>query len=146
MSSLLFIRLFIFQMSDRGIDNTKPQTSSKEHRVVEVEGLLNYVDWLMREATDGPSSSHPPQPQESDSNTDLFEQVEGEEDEDDVMEEINRYQSIECELPNETSPHPHQSSTNVGTSASDTTLYAVIGCHIFQLKGLNILPANSISP
>ena len=39
-------------------------------------GLINFADWLMREAKDGPSTSHPPQPQESNSDSGLFEQVE----------------------------------------------------------------------
>ena len=69
-------------------------TSRRECIVVEVAGLLNYADWLMLEATDGPSSSHPPQPQESDSDTNLCEQVEafeGGEEKDKVIEEIDCY-------------------------------------------------------
>ena len=48
----------------------------------------------MQEATNGPSSSHPPQNQQSNSDEDLFEEVEpfeGREEEDDILEEIDHY-------------------------------------------------------
>ena len=77
----------------------------------------------MQEATDGPSTSHPPQTQESDSDEDLFEQVEAFEwgdDENDVLEEIDCYQGNEGKQLEETSSHPHQSSTNEGPSTNGT--------------------------
>ena len=95
-------------MTSKGRGETKPQSSRKERKVVEAEGLFNYVDWLMWEATDGPSSSHPRQDQESDSNDDLFEQVEafeGGEEEGDVLKEVVCYQSDEGDLTMISSQH-----------------------------------------
>ena len=43
---------------ERETTSTKLQPSRRERGVVEVEGLLNFADWLMREVMDGPSSSH----------------------------------------------------------------------------------------
>ena len=66
---------------------------------------------------------HPPQSRDSDSNADLFKQVEafkGGEEEDDVIEETDSYESDEGDLSNETSTHPHHSSTNADTSTSGT--------------------------
>ena len=53
----------------------------------------------MREATDFPSSSHPPQLQGSNFDSDLYEQVDTfeEEEEVDVLDEVERYQSKEGE-------------------------------------------------
>ena len=56
----------------------------------------------MWEAVDGISTSHPPQPQQSDYDENLFKEVEafeGEEEDDNVMEEIDHYQSHERDLP-----------------------------------------------
>ena len=64
----------------------------------------------MQEATNGPSSSHPPQNQQSNSDEDLFEEVEpfeGREEEDDILEEIDHYQSDEGDLPTKSSPQLH---------------------------------------
>ena len=66
----------------------------------------------MQEAMESLSTSHP-QNQQSNSNEDLFEEVEaferGEED-DDILEEIDHYQSDEGDLPTES--NPYWSSTN----------------------------------
>ena len=52
----------------------------------------------MWETINGPSTSHSPQPQEPNSDSNLFEQVEtfeGEEEEDNVLDEVEHYQSDE---------------------------------------------------
>ena len=41
------------------------------------------------------------------------EAFEGKEEEDNILEEIDRYQSDESDLPSESNPRPHQSSTEV---------------------------------
>ena len=64
----------------------------------------------MWEDMDGPSTSHLRQNQQSDSDEDLFEEVkafEWEEKEDDVMVEIDSYQSNEGDLPTKTIYLPH---------------------------------------
>ena len=88
-------------MTSRGREITKAQSFYRQRGVAKVEGLLTFADCLMQEATDGLSTSYPPKTRESDSNTDLFEQVEtfemGEEEED-VMEEKDHYRSEAGEL------------------------------------------------
>ena len=86
-------------MTGRGRDNTRAQSSHKQCKEVEVEGLLNFTDWLLREATDSPSTSHRLQPQEPDSDSKLYEQVDTfeEEEEVDVLEEVEHYQNDEGE-------------------------------------------------
>ena len=76
----------------------------------------------MLEAIDDSSPSHHPQLERSDSNLDLYEQVDTfeEKEEVDVLEEMERYHSEEGKQPEETNSHPHQSSTDTGTSTSDT--------------------------
>ena len=109
-------------MTGRGRVDTKPQSSCRECIVVKVEGLLNYANWLMREVTDGPNSSHPPQNQQSDFDEDLFKEVEafegGEGGGGQHLDEIDLYQSDEGDLL--TKSNPHRSSTDEGPSTSDT--------------------------
>ena len=60
----------------------------------------------MREAIDGLSSSHPPQDQRSDSEPNILEQFDAYVEEDvDVLEEVNRYQSDEGEQKETPCPH-----------------------------------------
>ena len=136
LSRLLIIRLLVFQAIGRRRKSTKPGTSSGEHAVAEVGGFLSYVEWLMREATVDPSTLAPPQEQESDSDDKLLQQVKTftreEEDEDEVMEEIERYQDGDVTCP------PSQTLNSIGhllmrgIQPTTPNLYIVIGCHVFS--------------
>ena len=105
-------------MIGRGSEHNWGACSSyRQHRQVE-GGLLNFTDWLIWEATDGPSSSHLPPDQRFDLESDILEQVNAYAKEDvDVLEEIDHYQSDESEQ--EEAHHPHQSFTDVCTSVKE---------------------------
>ena len=99
-------------MSGRGKEhNPKARSSSSQRR--EVEGsLLNFANWLMWEATNIPSSSHPPLDQQFDSKSYILEQVDTYTEEDvDILKEVDRSQSEESEQEGEEKLRPHQSPT-----------------------------------
>ena len=62
-------------MTSRGSEyNWGTRPSRRQYGKVKCN-LLNFIDWLKLEAIDGPSSSHPPPDQQSDSEPDILEQV-----------------------------------------------------------------------
>ena len=102
---------------------------------------------------DGPSTSHPLENQQSDSDEDLLEEVEAfkeVEEKDDVMEEIDHYQSDEDDLPTES--NPHQSFTDEGPCTSGTHFVCsnwVLCISVKRLKNLAhqfYLPATILKP
>ena len=95
----------------------------------------------MTEATNGLSSSHLSQLEISDSDSDLYEQVDTfeEEEEVDILDEIECYQSKEGKLPEETTSLPHQSSTDVGTSTNGTHFICSDWVSCISIKRLKYL-------
>ena len=88
----------------------------------------------MRESIEGPSTSYLPPNEQPASHDDLLEEVEafeGKKEEVDVIEEIDHYQSDEGNLPSESNPHRHQSSTDEGLPLVAPILYVAIRCHKF---------------
>ena len=82
-------------MTSRRREKAKQRTSRRDSSATKAGRFMSYVEWLMWEATVGPSILHPPQEQESNSDEELLQQVQNfsreEEEEDEVMEEIERY-------------------------------------------------------
>ena len=51
-----------------------------------------------------------------------------------MMEEIERYQDGDSDLPTGIDSVPHWSSTARGLGIVASTLYVVVGCHVYLLK------------
>ena len=81
-------------------DNNQGEGSSRRQRGQVKDGILNYVDWLMREATDGPSSSRPPPNQRSNPDeSNVLNQIDSymEEAETNILEEVDHHHSDESD-------------------------------------------------
>ena len=118
-----------------------------DRRVIEVEGLLNFTDQLMQEATDGPSTLHPHPNEQFASDDDLLKEVEafeGKEEEDDVIEEIDLYQGNEGDSPIES--NPHWSFLDNGPSTSGTHFICSDWVSCISTKRLNYLTCQFYLP
>lgn len=94
----------------------------------------------MREATNDPSSLHPPQNQQFDSESNLLEQVDTYVEEDiDVLEEVDHYQIKESEQLEEENSSPHQSSIDAGTSTNGTHFVYTNWVSCISIKRLKYL-------